>query len=103
MPATQYTQKVRRDGTTTRQMQDAPPRALFIWCNDDLWYPKDLAKKIGRTDLRIEGPRIFDRGAMRLCGIELSGLVLDHAFRPDDMAREAIERLEPYIRPPVDA
>lgn len=58
-------------------MQDAPHGALFVWCNDNLMYPRNLARSIGRTDLRIEGPSWLDSDRWR--GLQFSGVVLDHA------------------------
>jgi hypothetical protein len=43
----------RGTGTTTRQIEAAPPNAIFVWCNRRLEYPRSLAGSIGRNDLRI--------------------------------------------------
>lgn len=44
----------RGTGRTTRQMKEAPQGAIFIWCAEGLAYPRGLAEKAGRRDLRIE-------------------------------------------------
>lgn len=66
----------RLSGSTTRQMEDAPQNAIFIWCNSDTYYPKRLAEKLGRKDLRIKSPDWLDYGWR---GLYLSGVILDHA------------------------
>ena len=64
-------------GNTTRQMQAAPQKAVFIWLNHRTHYPRDLAREIGRDDLEIVSPDwLSDR---RWAGRELSGIILDHA------------------------
>ena len=42
-------------GRTTRQIQDAPQGATFIWCNRHLDYVPRLARHLGRSDLKIVG------------------------------------------------
>ena len=45
----------RREGTTTKQMQGAPLGAVYIWpASGSRSYAIDLAKTLGRDDLRIE-------------------------------------------------
>jgi hypothetical protein len=46
----------RRIGNTTKQMTQAPPSAAFVWRNEHLNYPRDLAKYLGRDDLLIISP-----------------------------------------------
>jgi hypothetical protein len=61
-------------------MLEAPPGAVFIWpvsCTVD--YAHMLAKHLGRDDLVIECPSVFEDGCRRLRGRRLAGLVLDHA------------------------
>ena len=45
---------LRGTGFTSRQMENAPDGAVFVWCNGHLDYPKRLAEHLGRKDLRIE-------------------------------------------------
>ena len=68
----------RASGRTTKQMEEAPHGAHFLWCNEFIEYPRSLAKKIGRDDLRIVSPSWLETGWR---GIELSGLVVDHTCR----------------------
>lgn len=63
---------------TTDQMKCAPKRAVFVWCNNQLNYPRDLAKRHGRADLEIVGPDWLTDNRWR--GRELTGLVIDHAL-----------------------
>jgi hypothetical protein len=67
--------KKRGSGRTTKQMHEAPKNSVFVWANADLHYPKKLAEKLGRTDLKIVGPNWLLNGWR---GVQLSGLVIDH-------------------------
>ena len=79
----------RQTGKTTRQMENLPQLAVYVWCNSILGYPKDLAKKIGRTDLEIVSPHwLVDQ---RWRGRSLTGLELDHACRLNEREYEAFE------------
>lgn len=92
----------RQSGRTTQAMQAAPRDAVFVWCNHHLDYPKDLARKLGRDDLKIVSPSwLTDR---RWVGLELSALQLDHAafehftYEQWRMYREATVRVRPVSR-----
>ena len=50
----------RGTGRTSRQLQAAPPGAVFVWCNDRLAYVRDLARARGREDLKIVGLSALD-------------------------------------------
>lgn len=76
-------------GRTTQQMRDARVGAVFIWCNDDLEYPRALAARLNRRDLQIIGPL---RGIETLYGRRRASVVVDHAVRAGDYVR-----LRPYI------
>lgn len=65
----------RRTGRTTRQMQEAPMGAVFVWCNDALTYPRLLAQRLCRGDLRIIGPSQLNE---RLRGYH-TVVIIDHA------------------------
>lgn len=65
----------RQTGQTATQMQGAPIRAVYVWCNDDLYYPRRLAGFLRREDLVIVSPSWLDRWS----GQPTSGLVVDHA------------------------
>lgn len=69
----------RNDGTTSRQIKEAPQGALFVWCNHDFYYPRQLAQALGRADLTICGPSVFDHMGERIRGRDYSDIVLDHA------------------------
>lgn len=88
----------RGTGRTTKQMQAAPLNAVFVWCNQHLDYPKKLARRIGRDDLKIVAPNWLDD---RWMGVEILGLVIDHAAfdmltqRQQDMIPYALTRVRP--------
>ena len=71
----------RRVGNTTRQMQEAPRNAVFIWITSaTLPYAKSLAHELGRDDLEIIPPHLIES---RLRGRTVSGVVVDHAANLD--------------------
>lgn len=82
----------RGTGLTTQQMNEAPPGAVFVWCNGALYYPQALARKLGRDDLTVR-PLSWLRPD-NVMGREFSGVVLDHAAHPSFEAREALH----YVR-----
>lgn len=69
---------LRGTGRTTKQMQDAPKGAIYVWVNQHLDYPRDLARKVGREDLQIVSPMYLDY-IDKLAGRTISGILLDHA------------------------
>lgn len=68
----------RATGTTSRQMKAAPQGAVYVWCNDAFWYPKSLARHLGRGDLEVVSPGwlLYPHNWK---GRRFSGIVLDHA------------------------
>ena len=71
----------RGDGETTRQMQAAPQGAVFVWCNTNVDYPRDLARHLGRDDIKIETPSFF---ICRWRGVRLP-VIVDHAASFSDL------------------
>jgi len=69
---------IRGSGRTSQQIKDAPQRAVFVWpvCGS-LQYAKDLARHLGREDLKIVSLYWLEPRHWHAC--ELSGIVLDHA------------------------
>lgn len=68
----------RHEGKTSQQMISAPLDTIFIWCGSDTSYPLDLARNLGRTDLRVWGRSCLGTGSLdRL--LSFSAVVLDHA------------------------
>jgi hypothetical protein len=91
--------KFRCQGWTTKQMQEAPVGAIFVWCNEALSYPRDLARALKRADLRIIAPpRMQD--AHRWGGRWLSGVVVDHASRLTEEQCRAVDFLKCLVRTP---
>lgn len=68
----------RRRGRTTQQMILAPEGSIYIWCNKHLDYPKQLARDLGRPDLRIVSPNWVSTD--RWVGMEYPALIVDHAI-----------------------
>lgn len=68
---------MRGTGRTTYQMLDAKVGSVFIWCNGHLDYPKELARRLHRKDLRIERPSWLSSNRWR--GMRFPGIVVDHA------------------------
>jgi hypothetical protein len=64
-------------GRTTKQMQSAPLGAIFVWGNGQLAYPRSLAARAGRKDLKIMGPSFFDIRTSQWRGIT-KAIVVDH-------------------------
>ncbi len=86
----------RGTGRTTKQIKNLPLKAVFIWCNDHLHYPKSLAKKLGREDVEILGVSVLDKPGLK--GREVSGMVLDHATELSEKRWEAYNMLRVCIR-----
>ena len=74
---------MRQTGRTAQQMLDAPQNAVYVWCNGRLKYPRHLAQELGRDDLQIVSPGWLESN--RWIGLRPTGLVLDHAYLPDNM------------------
>lgn len=89
---------MRGEGTTTKQMLEAPHGAVFIWCNHHLDHPKFLAKKHNRTDLEIVSPGWLDYGWI---GRELTGIVVDHATYLNDRQQYLLRQALPRVRTAV--
>jgi ABC-type sugar transport system substrate-binding protein len=82
----------RQSGRTTKQMQQAPDNAVFVWCNSHLAYPEMLARALGRDDLAIWAlSRLSPRN---LWARKFPALVIDHAALLGPEARLAIDRAQ---------
>lgn len=67
----------RGTGRTTQAMLTAPRDAVYVsCCSNATDYDRQLARKIGREDLRIVEPSWLDHGWY---GKVLTGIVVDHA------------------------
>lgn len=77
----------RGTGITTRQLQNVKLNGVFI-CFDQnqLRYTKDLARFLGREDIRIETLNWLTRKFWR--GLTMSDIVVDH-FAQEKMSKEA--------------
>ena len=68
---------IRKMGKTTRQIENAPPNAIYIWVNADVNLPKRIAKRLGRNDIRFVSPSWIEHGIRGLG----KPVVVDHATR----------------------
>jgi hypothetical protein len=69
----------RQMGITTHQIKTAPTNATYLWCSNDLSYPKAIAYQLNRTDLIFVGPSWFTHYKWR--GYLIRSLVVDHAVK----------------------
>ena len=77
-------------GRTTDQMINAPMGAIYVWHLADIRYPKQLARRLGRTDLRFMS--VDDLEAGKLLGLQYATVMLDHyaANRLSERAHTAL-------------
>jgi len=64
-------------GRTTEQIRNAPKSAIFIWCEDNAKYAKNLATSLHREDLTI-APKCW-MTEKNLRGNTFTDIVVDHA------------------------
>ena len=83
----------RGSGRTTRQMEDAPVGALFVWCNAHLSYPTHLARVLGRPDLRVVSPYWLELGGWHGCRYSV---VVDHAADLTPRQRDAVSEIDQW-------
>lgn len=89
----------RGTGRTTRQMQNTPHGAVYIWPgHGSVSYAKVLAHDLGRSDLEIVNQDVLDRGGERLRGRRLTGVIVDHDCRLTESQRYTWYLLQPFIR-----
>lgn len=82
----------RGTGLTTKQMKRAKTNAVFIWpTSSSLWYPKKLAAKLGRGDLKIVTPSWLDSESCR--ARMFSEIIVDHATRLSSKQYDVLDRL----------
>lgn len=72
----------RGTGRTTNQMKLTIDKSIFVWCNENLNYPKQLARELNK-DLEIVGPRWFEDN-YKWAGRKLIGITIDHAANLND-------------------
>ena len=86
----------RGSGRTTAAMKYAPRGAVYIWVNQHLDYPRELAHKLGRDDLVIVGPDWLTDNCWR--GREYPGAVRDHAVEFTLRQWDTYAALQAYLR-----
>lgn len=84
--------KTNQSGRTSSQLKAAPQNAVYIWpCNASLFYPKELAKTLNRTDITfaiastkpekffgIRNQIVIDHAAFNLLSPELHYFIREH-------------------------
>ena len=83
---------VRGTGRTTQQMLKAPNGAYYIWCNSITTYPRSLALRLNRWDLRILPLSVLDRMEF-FCGLRNVSIVIDHAAQFTTKQNENLEHI----------
>src|SRR4051812_43787764 len=61
---------------TTNLMRYAPDMAVFVWCNDHITYPQELALSMDRPDIKVVPLLALERGC--LLGLDRF-VTIDHA------------------------
>jgi hypothetical protein len=70
---------MRGTGTTTQQIESAPPKSLFIWHHRELTYPKLLVRRLGRPDITVTGPEaLTQEGYYNYHGCKFPAIIVDH-------------------------
>ena len=88
----------RGTGRTTKQLREAPRGALFIWCNGNLAYARSMAANLGRSDIDIRGPDVFDaHGSLQLRGRFWPKVIIDHAAQLSCEQWARYSELLPFI------
>jgi len=75
-------------GITTAQIKSAPIGAIYIWVTNDTWYPKALAKHLGREDIQFKSHSWFTLD--NVIGKQLPIIIFDHHVK---MTTENLELL----------
>lgn len=70
----------RGTGRTLAQLEAMPLHSIFVWCTSEISYPRSLADRLERQDIRIAPASVFEDGAERLRGLQRGQVVVDHAF-----------------------
>jgi hypothetical protein len=89
----------RGTGRTTRQMQAAPPGAVFVSAHHGTkGYDKELARSLRREDLLIVDPSWLTE--QRWQGLTLPGIVIDHAAKLAKEEQRCLELALTRVRSP---
>lgn len=94
--STQEPSGLRGSGRTTAQLLAIKPGGVFIWCNDLIHYPKALAKKLGREDIKIY-PLCNLENTHKFVGMKVSEIIVDHAATLTPKIRETLQILQHYM------
>jgi len=86
----------RNTGRTSAQMKAAPEGSVFVWCNHDLHYPRELAMFVGRTDLKVVPLGWLENGAGR--GRNFTGITVDYAAQLSVAAQDNLINIRAHVR-----
>lgn len=85
-------------GITTRQLLAAPDGAIYIWVGAAMAYPRALAKKLGRDDIRVV-PASWLVSKDRFIDVDsATHIVLDHGLLLTQSLRQGLEEVHAYIK-----
>lgn len=87
-PRMKLNDEYRGTGRTTEAMRSAPRGSIYVWLHGNTKYPRDIADSLDRNDLIIVGIDWLDQ--RRYQGMELRGLIVDHAV---DITPERYEKI----------
>jgi len=87
---------IRQTGRTTRQLQEAPKGSIFIWINWSIWYPRAIARELGREDIEMVGREWIKSDRWR--GRTFSGVIVDHYLAEQLTIEERKKLLEIQTR-----
>jgi hypothetical protein len=87
----------RSPGHTTKQMQDAPQRAVFVSCNPNrVRYDTNLATFLGRNDLTVVDT--YWLTGRKWAGLDLTAIVIDHKARLNPRERNLLTAAMTRVR-----
>lgn len=90
----------RGQGLTTLQLRGAPPGSIFVDCNENTRYVRDLIQEAGRkSDIRVIRLSDLER-EYRYAGLNISAVIFDHACELTESQRAGAEVLCSRVRIP---
>lgn len=67
----------RQTGRTTQLLKYTPKGGIFVWCNNYIEYPKELARRLERLDIQVKPASWL--GIKRVQGLNIP-VVIDHTL-----------------------
>lgn len=87
---------MRRTGRTAEQLNNAPKGAVFVWCNDRIAYPRDLADSLERKDITVRPLSWLQK--QYVIGIRPVHVIVDHAAELQKGHQDALNYLKAVER-----